>query len=497
MSSEFWRYFRNILRWPLIHNPGPLSALVQGKAHSLDATRDDIIYFRRQWLPEYCEESLVPDFGKSRALTRLSFGRSPGGTDAARTKSASPASLAQGGARAAPAGGFVESAAQFRSRVINAWKWHLLGGKAEGLPEILRFYGFEILEIENLRSYQPSRWAEFQIGLKIPSDQSEQETLLVSLPALVWLINEYKPARSILARIYTDTYNLNPAVWSGGHPLRGEKTRHGWSEELWSLFSGVYYETGDNNAGVPCYGLVVSFGMARRFMSERYNDTGAGLGVENIIGISAPYLDRPIWSRALWGETFPRNHGFVAGEIVSLHWCERTTISWPWQGGWDKRPWCKYGTWDRVLPQWKIRKRQWAKVHAVWGWPSDGKEAGNTRVAGSARVTGEPSALHDDGAWGDVNACYGRPAATIYQGTCWGDIWGKDPQRQELEILERWRSISGLETRPARPGTPVSASHSLQASQTQPLRKRGWAGVWGTRRWNDYVGEFSIRSESE
>ena len=40
MSSEFWRYFRDVLRWPLIHTPGPLSALVRGQAASLDETRD-------------------------------------------------------------------------------------------------------------------------------------------------------------------------------------------------------------------------------------------------------------------------------------------------------------------------------------------------------------------------------------------------------------------------------------------------------------------------
>ena len=423
--SEFWRYFKEVLRWPLIHTPGPLSALVQGQAHSLDGARDDIVYFREQWFPEQCEEVLIPGFGASRGLVRHPR----------------------------------ENAAQFRQRVVNAYAWHMLGGKVEGLPQILKFYGFETLKIESLRDFQPSRWAEFQIGLKVPASQAEQESLLKDLDALVWLVNEYKPARSVLARIYTDTYNLNPAVWSG------EKDAHGWSQGFWSRFSGVDYESPDNP------GVVVSFGMAHRFQSEVWNVTGAGLGIENATGFLAPYLDRPVWSRSFWSETYPRNHGFTVGEIVSLHWCVRTTESWPWHGGWDQRPWQKSATWDRILPKWKMRKREWAKVEAVFSWPGDGKEPGQS------------VAFHASGTYGDINACYGRPKATIYQGTSWGDPWSTDPQRRELEILERWQGKTLLATPAASPAIPLCASLFLQTCQTKPLRKRGWKGAWGKRRW--------------
>lgn len=425
MSSEFWRYFRDILLWPLIHNPGPLSALVQGQAHSLDAARDDIVYFRKQWFPAQSEDSLIPGYGTSRGLIRHPR----------------------------------ENAEQFRTRVVNAWNWHILGGKVAGLPEILRFYGFEVLQIESLRDFQPSRWAEFQIGLKIPTSQKEQEALLADLDALIWLVNEYKPARSILARIYTDTHNLNPAVWSG------EKSAHGWSQGFWSRFSGVDHESPDNP------GVVVSFGMAHRFQSEIYNVTGVGLGIEALTGFLAPYLDHAVWSRSRWSESYPRNHGFTVGEIVSLHWCVRTSESWPWHGNWDQRPWQKSATWDRILPKWTMRKRDRAKVEAVFSWPGDGGEPG------------QPVKLHGNGTYGDINACYGRPKATIYQGTRWGDAWGADVGRQEMEILERWRHEKLFTTPAVNPTTPQSVGLSLQVSNTAPLRRRGWNGGWGKRRW--------------
>lgn len=152
MTSELWRYFQDVLRWSFIHRPEPLAAFVRGQAHSLDTAWDDIVYFREQWFLERCEDVLIPDYGASRGLVRHPR----------------------------------ESTAQFRQRVVSAYAWHMLGGKVEGLPQILRFYGFEMLKIESLRDFQPSRWAEFQIGLKVPASQTEQEALLKDLDALIW-----------------------------------------------------------------------------------------------------------------------------------------------------------------------------------------------------------------------------------------------------------------------------------------------------------------------
>ena len=66
--SEFWKYFRDTLAWPLIHAPGPLQAVTQGVALALDNVRDDFVFLRRQWFPALCEPELVADHGVSRAL---------------------------------------------------------------------------------------------------------------------------------------------------------------------------------------------------------------------------------------------------------------------------------------------------------------------------------------------------------------------------------------------------------------------------------------------
>ena len=246
--SEFWKYFRDALSWGLIQSPGPLQAVVRGAALALDQLRDDVVYFRHQWFPALCTPELVAAHGESRGIIRHPK----------------------------------ESAEQYRQRVVHAYRWHLLGGKTEGLPEILKFYGFNALLVESLRRYQPSRWAEFQIGLKTPVTQEAQEALLADLDTLIWLVKEYKPARSVLARLYTDTYNRLPTVWSEGPE---------WSGGFWSHFSGVPFPSNADK-------LIVSFGIAFRAQAERYNLTGAGLGIECTTGILAPYIDRPVWSRS-------------------------------------------------------------------------------------------------------------------------------------------------------------------------------------------------------
>lgn len=123
-------------------------------AHALDETRDDVVYFRRQWFPALCEPGLVSAFGASRGLVR------------------SP----------------VESDAQFRTRVVNAWRWHMLGGKQQGLPEILAAYGYHVEAIENMRQFAPTRWAEFMVRLETPPHYADQQAQLDSLAHLVWLI---------------------------------------------------------------------------------------------------------------------------------------------------------------------------------------------------------------------------------------------------------------------------------------------------------------------
>ena len=420
--SEFWKYFRDALSWGLIQSPGPLQAVVRGAALALDQLRDDVVYFRHQWFPALCTPELVAAHGESRGIIRHPK----------------------------------ESAEQYRQRVVHAYRWHLLGGKTEGLPEILKFYGFNALLVESLRRYQPSRWAEFQIGLKTPVTQEAQEALLADLDTLIWLVKEYKPARSVLARLYTDTYNRLPTVWSEGPE---------WSGGFWSHFSGVPFPSNADK-------LIVSFGIAFRAQAERYNLTGAGLGIECTTGILAPYIDRPVWSRSAWSEDFPKNHGFTIGELISLHWCVRTTKSYGWRGRWDSRHWREVAAWDRVLPEWKIRGRSWAKVEAVFSWPGESGDAG------------EPLRLHGNGTWGDVNSCNGRPTATVVDNPPkWGDRWGHDPERRELTILERHQIVSGTQSTAVVPSVPLVCGLGALAGGTAPLRQRGWRGSWRNRRW--------------
>ncbi len=415
--SEFWKYFHDRLAWPLIHAPGPLQGLARGAAHALDSARDDIVYFRRQWFPELCEAALVPGFGASRGLVRHPK----------------------------------ETAEQFRARVVGAFRWHRLGGKTPGLPQILEFYGFSALSADSLRRFQPSRWAEFQIGLATPVTQEEQDALLADLDTLIRLVNEYKPARSVLARIYTSTYNWQPTVWSEGPA---------WSEGFWSHFSGVPY--GDEGGR-----LIVSLGMVRRSQAEAaYGDRRAGLGIVSATGALAPCIDRTVWSQSAWSDVFPRNHGFTVGELVSLHWCVHTTTTCGWAGGWDGRHWREFSAWDRILPKWRFRHRSWARVEAVWSWP------------------GDPACIHGNGTWGDVNACLGRPSATVIDNPPrWGDPWGQDTGRRELTIPERFRAASGVTVPAVTPGAPQAGGLAVLALGVMPRRERGWKGAWSGKQW--------------
>lgn len=206
--SAFWKYFAETLRWPQIHLPGALQALTRGLAGHLDATRDDALYLREQFFPIKAEGTILPGHGDSRGITRHTS----------------------------------ETDAQFRARVVHAWRWHNLGGKTMGLPEILEFYGYPVARIENSAKTIPSKWAEFQIELREPATQAEQDLMLNQMDTLIWLANEYKPARSRLARIYHGGYDIRPLILD---------RKWGLDRNFLDGESGIYY---------PENGVVVSFG---------------------------------------------------------------------------------------------------------------------------------------------------------------------------------------------------------------------------------------------
>ena len=194
--GELWRYFRDILHWGPIQKPGPLQALAHGTARSMDQTREDMLYLRDQWLPARCEESMVPEHGESRGIIRH-VGRQ-----------------------------VTETPEQYRARVVHAYAWHMLGGKVAGLPEILKFYGFDVT-IENMRPFAPTRWAEFMVRLEAPPSYVDQFRQIEDLPELVWLLNEYKPARSFFSGSTTPPTTGGPLCWASGRSWEAAGCRCG------------------------------------------------------------------------------------------------------------------------------------------------------------------------------------------------------------------------------------------------------------------------------
>ena len=471
--SEFWQYFRDVLRWPLIHKPGPLAALVRGKAACLDDARDDIVNFRKQWFPEFCENGLVQGFGKSRGLVRHPK----------------------------------ENAEQFRSRVVNAYAWHLLGGKVEGLPNILKFYGLDIGEIVNMRKYTPTRWAEFQLGLKTPTTQAEQAALLADLDAIIWLVNEYKPARSVLFRIYTDTYNLEPLIWS----------RDCWSEGYWSHFSGVEYPDSENPQGPGQ--IIVSFGMVHRAQTEIYIDGEflANIWLSQTHAFRIPYLDKFIWSESAWSDLIVRNHGFVIGQLFSTQAADLIYKSSEWvDGQWPQHPWANGFYWDRALPEWQMPWTTISKSQLFYNDTSDkiycadrdvgGRASGSEAfVAPNASDSAVPRrdawAARYGGVWGDINSNWTLPLVPIAgPAPRWGEfVWSnEEPAIKYLRIDEQFheRLPIGLEALNPAFGkqSPVGASVANVMTLLLPW---GDFPVWGRFEWSQEFPEpvsYSISS---
>jgi len=162
MSSPFWKYFRDSLRWPQIWRPGPLSAVVKGLALHMDDVREDIIWLRRQWNPATADAEMIARYGESRGIIRWRF----------------------------------DTDESYRRRVINAFAWHKLGGKVRGLE---RIFAENLYLAEVLPSSDPALWAHFRLSLDVTETGFDDQ----SGPLAFWLANEYKPARSVLEGVIT------------------------------------------------------------------------------------------------------------------------------------------------------------------------------------------------------------------------------------------------------------------------------------------------------
>jgi hypothetical protein len=401
----------------------------------MDTVREDAVFLRAQWFAQLCEPELVPAFGVSRGLARH----------------------------------HTESPEQFRQRVINAYAWHMLGGKQEGLPEILRFYGYSVAEIENLRKYQPSRWAEFQVGLINPAALADQNAILAGLETLIWLINEYKPARSVLFRLYTDIYNITPLIWSEGQ----------WSNHYYSLFSGVPASVlGPDFAGKD--DLILSFGL--RYGVESARPDGeygkpvfAGQGRQGFI---TPYIDAPVWSEFRWSEKFPSKHGFSIGELVSVDWSQRTTTSYPWSGEWDGRKWAELSVWDRLLPQ--------GEMH-------------NRGISRSQLVYGDEFLTAEAGRFGGLNACFSVPTAVqVGRPIRWGAYrYSDSTERRRIVIHEQSAARRTTASEAPEFAAPAARLGGVSGAAGNPLHEDAWAGAWDARRWYNYVAYFAVTTTEE
>lgn len=164
MASPFWSYFHERLNWLPIFRPGPVSAIMKGLALHMDDVRADILWLRRQWNPVTCEPDLVQGYGESRGVFRNRF----------------------------------DSDESYRRRVIYAYSWHKLGGKVRGLERILAESGFSA---SVLQASDEALWAHFRVLLELGHRDFPPE-----LASLFWfLANEYKPARSIIEGLITQT----------------------------------------------------------------------------------------------------------------------------------------------------------------------------------------------------------------------------------------------------------------------------------------------------
>ena len=162
-KSPFWQYFKDRLDFALIAAPGALAALIHGLARYMGVVREDIYWLRDQFVPSKAEEQHIPLHGESRGVPRTRF----------------------------------DTNARYRTRVEKAYRWHKLGGKEQGLPLILKDYGFAGGKVINTRKENAALWAHFDLNLLQPPRDFNSE----DIAAVLSLANQYKPGRSVLGKV--------------------------------------------------------------------------------------------------------------------------------------------------------------------------------------------------------------------------------------------------------------------------------------------------------
>lgn len=419
--GELWRYFRDILHWGPIQKPGPLQALAHGTARSMDQTREDMLYLRDQWLPARCEESMVPEHGESRGIIRH-VGRQ-----------------------------VTETPEQYRARVVHAYAWHMLGGKVAGLPEILKFYGFDVT-IENMRPFAPTRWAEFMVRLEAPPSYVDQFRQIEDLPELVWLLNEYKPARSFFFRVYNATYDRRPLVLG-----IGPKLGSGWL----SLWSGVPI----GGVGEQNKDSLVSLGVRCAFHGEAPYRRRAWAGLHNGMGArgESPLRRGFILGRSRLSQTFPRYGGYVFSQLFSLQGGEPVLDDRTWDdGAWDDRRWEEIVGWTRSVAPGVAGMTSFAKSQLVLG---------RSRLSGINAKLGGVRVFH----WLENLPRLGSFRLGV-----------NGPRRRAEPMHEFSARQARLPAAPARVPSGLGIGSSVLGVHGAGPFDDGWTGAWDDRRWGGY-----------
>lgn len=184
---NFFQYFKDYLAFPFIQNKNALAVIVKGLALTMDNVKNDILAMRDQFVVPEADDSLISNYGVSRGIPRIRF----------------------------------DNDKQYRTRVEKALAWHKLGGKNQGLVQILAEYGYPNGEIQNLRHTDPARWATFNINLLDPGESLDQE----KVNAIYEIANMYKPARSKLRGISFAKFQ-NAPVYSLASQRSAIEIRH-------------------------------------------------------------------------------------------------------------------------------------------------------------------------------------------------------------------------------------------------------------------------------
>ena len=423
MASPFWSYFFDRLKWRPILLPGPLQGIAKGIAHRFDGVREDGVFMRDQWFPGRCEDELVPEHGISRGLIRH----------------------------------HKETPEMFRERVVGAWNWHMMGGKQQGLPKILAFYGFNVGEVENLRRFQPSRWAEFQLGLQEANLATDLDSVLEVLDVLVWLIDEYKPARSILARLYNDVYDLHPTIYSDGPA---------YSDGLYSYFSGVPASVLGDGYDPE---LLLSFGVRHNSIAEGRGETEANFHGKEFYTFLAPYINAAVYSECYYGDSFPTNNGVFMATLTNLHACEYLTESSGWSGLWDSRRWQETLSWGRVSPDFTFSYRERSKIQAVYSESGEGYRN-----------------------YGELNCRYGVPEFELVdKAPRYGESeYSGDIGRRQVVVHEEFRERRLSTCEAVGPTEAPATFREIYNFAATPARNPGWSGSWDDRTWSGYEPRF-------